>query len=35
VLLLILALVTRGRRRTAMDPAVGAPTTATQPGVPT
>jgi putative spermidine/putrescine transport system permease protein len=36
VLLLILALVTRGRRRTtATDPAVAAPTTATQPGVPT
>jgi putative spermidine/putrescine transport system permease protein len=36
VLLLILALVTRGRRRTtAADPAVAAPTPATQPGVPT
>ena len=36
VLLLILALVTRGRRRpTAADPAVATPTPATQPGVPT
>jgi putative spermidine/putrescine transport system permease protein len=36
VLLLVLALVTRGRRRsTAADPAVPAPTPATQPGVPT
>jgi putative spermidine/putrescine transport system permease protein len=35
-LLLVLALVTRGRRRsTATDPAVAAPTPATQPGVPT
>jgi len=36
VLLLVLALLTRGRRRTgAIDAAVPAPTTATQPGVPT
>jgi putative spermidine/putrescine transport system permease protein len=36
VLLLALALLTRGRRRsTATDPAIAAPTPATQPGVPT
>ena len=36
VLLLLLALLTRGRRRTgAMEAAVPAPTTATPPGVPT